>query len=106
MKNDRHPADETNRNLLTHGIVPAALAAVLLAISAYYDLVAPGDHWTQRVGSIVTVLGAYVAYVNGKRSWKLIDDTVFINHELPYRWISVLLIVIGTVTWGYADLIL
>lgn len=103
LPDTQHPADETKRDILVHGIAPALIAIVLMTISTFVDTVDPGEHWLQRSGSIVTILGAYVAYVNATRSIKYIQGGLYLDNELPYRWISVLLVVVGTVVWGYGD---
>jgi len=82
------------------------LAVLVLLLSVLADVVRPGMHWTQRAGSIVTVLGGYVAYVDAKRSVKLIDGSLYMNFELPYRLTAVLLVAVGTLVWGYGDLLL
>ena len=99
-----HFADETPRYLLLHARLPGALALAVLTVSFLANLASPGTHWTQRAGSIVTVLGGYVAYVDAKKSFKLINDSLFINPNLPYKVLSVLMIFVGTILWGYADL--
>jgi hypothetical protein len=92
--------------IVLHGLLPAVTSAVVLSISMLADIAQPGMHWTQRAGSIVTVLAAYVAYVDAKRSYKFIDDSMYMNFELPYRAIAVSLALVGTLVWGYGDLIL
>lgn len=101
-----HPANETNKMIFLHGWVPALLALIVLASSVAADLIWPGDHWMMRSGAVVTVLGAYVAYRDAKRTFKEVNGDVYINTMLPYRLISVFLVVIGTFVWGYGDLIL
>ena len=101
-----HPADETKKSLFIHGVLPAIVAALVLVASVTADLISPGEHWFQRAGSVTTVLGAYVAYIDASRSFKFIDGSFYINHELPYRIVSVTLVVLGTLIWGYGDLLL
>ena len=48
----------------------------------------------------MTVVGGYVAYVDAKRSPKFIDGNLYLNQELPYRILSIVLIIVGTLTWG------
>ena len=54
----------------------------------------------------MTELGGYVAYVDAKRSVKLIDGSLYMNFELFYRLTAVLLVAVGTLVWGYGDLLL
>lgn len=102
----KHPADETRWSIFLHGGIPAIIAVVVVLISAFADVSHPGNHWTQRAGAVTTVLGAYVAYVDTVRANKFIDGCLYMNHKLPYKWISVLLVVAGTSIWGYGDLVL
>ncbi|MEX0803202.1 MAG: hypothetical protein WD688_07790 [Candidatus Binatia bacterium] len=101
-----HPVDETKREVFLHGWLPALAAIVVVAVSIVIDLTWPGVHWTQRGGAVVTILGAYVAYRDAKRSFKYINGSMFMNFELPYRPIAVALVVAGTLIWGYGDLVL
>lgn len=103
-----HPANESGRDILIHGWLPIVVALLALAISVRADLSATKfhGHWTQRAGSIITVLGAYVAYRDAKQSVKFIEQDLYMNFKLPYRFISVAMVVGGTVIWGYADLLL
>jgi hypothetical protein len=87
-------------------MLPVCISVLVLAASIYRDLIAPGTHWTQRAGSIVTVTGAYVALVGTKRSFKVIEDSMFMNFSLPYVIIAIALTAIGTLIWGYGDLLL
>ena len=99
-----HPADETKYETFIHGWLPCIIGVGILLISICADLSHPGIHWTQRAGSIITVLGAYVAYRDLKKSIKLIDGNLLMSSELIYRPISFGLVVIGTIVWGYGDL--
>lgn len=103
-----HPPDETRIDMLLHGWLPVVAALMVLAVSVAVDLTATQvhGHWTQRAGSIVTVLGAYVAYRHAKQSMQFVDNNFYINPELPFGPISVAMVVAGTLIWGYADLLL
>jgi len=74
-------------------------------VSLTADLFRIRGYWSQRAGAIVTVVGAYVAYYESRASIKFIDDSLFINTELPYKIASLLLVVFGTFLWGYGDLL-
>jgi ABC-type nickel/cobalt efflux system permease component RcnA len=103
-----HPADETRIDKVMHGWLPVVVAIVVLVVSVLMDLTMTQEprHWTQRAGSIVTVLGAYVAFRDAKKSTQCIGDAIYINRDLPYGLISVAMVVVGTLVWGYADLLL
>ena len=101
-----HPADEPRRLIILHGWLPAFASSLVLGVSVLADLQHPGLHRAQRSGSIITVLGAYVAFVGARRSLKFIDDSLYMNIELPYAVISIALAIVGTLTWGHADLVL
>jgi hypothetical protein len=101
-----HPADETNKEQFINGYIPAIGSLIILVVSILLDINLPGFHWTQRSGSIIIILGAYVAYIDVKRSMKFLNGHMYIHNELPYKIIAVTLIVIGTLVSGYADLLL
>lgn len=101
-----HPADEPRRTVILHGWLPALVSGLAFAASVVADVRHPGLHWTQRSGSIITVLGAYVAFFGAGRSFKFIGDDFYMNFHLPYAVISIVLGIVGTLTWGYADLLL
>lgn len=101
-----HIADEPRRSMILHGVLPAALAVFVLVASIAMEVSSPGEHWMQRAGSVVTVLGAYVAYIDAKRSVKVFGNDLYLNFELPYRLISIGLVIVGTLVWGYGDLLL
>lgn len=98
-----HPAEETTSSILLHAWLPAIAASIVFAISVIADLASPARHWAQRAGAVITVLGAYV---DAKKSFKFIDGKMFMNFALPYRTIAVVLVVFGTLVWGYGDLLL
>lgn len=114
VRNPSHPAYEPPRQIFLHGILPALVAVALVMLSVILDLCAmsgwfAGRHWTQRSGSVMAVLGVYVALIDARRSSKVIPLTadgvsLYINPFLPYKAISIALAAIGTVVWGYADL--
>ena len=101
-----NPAEETKHEVFFHGWLPLIAAVSVLGVSVIADVSRPGMHWAQRAGSVVTVLGAYVAYRDVKQSVKFINGDLFINPELWYRPISMALVIVGTLVWGYGDLVL
>lgn len=35
---------------------------------------------------------------------KMVDGSLYIETELPYRYISLIMVALGTVLWGYGDI--
>jgi hypothetical protein len=101
-----HPADEPRREVFVHGWLPTIVAVLVMIVSIAADISHAGVHWTQRAGAVATVLGAYVAYRDAKRSFKHINGQMFTNFELLYRPISLALVGVGALVWGYGDLVL
>lgn len=100
------PPDETYKEIFLNGYLPAIGSLIILMVSIILDLNMPGFHWTQRSGAVIIVLGAFVAYIDVKRSMKFINSHLYIDPELPYKIIAVTLIVIGTLVSGYGDLLI
>jgi len=101
-----HPANETKKELFINGYIPAIGSLIILMVSIMLDIYLSGFHWTQRSGSIIIILGAFVAYIDVKRSMKYLNGHMYIHNELPYKIIAVTLIVLGSLVSGYADLLL
>jgi len=75
-------------------------------VSLLVDLLRIQGYWSQRAGAAITVIGAYIAYYESRASMRFIKGSLFINMELPYKIGSLLLVVLGTVLWGYGDLLI
>jgi len=103
-----HHGNESLKAILLHGWFPVVVATIVLAISVTVDLCSPGMHWTQRAGSAVIVLGAYVAYVGVKRGIKYDGalGSISIRIEPKYNAIAAVLVIVGTLLAGYGDLLL
>jgi len=85
---------------------PFGISILGVAISIGVDLFLPGMHWTQRIGSFMTVAGVYIAYFdentkeNGhNKNWSLRLRSKYTKFSLPC-------VIIGTILWGYGDLLL
>lgn len=85
--------------------LPLIICCIIFLLSLTADLfLQEQQFWLQRSGSIITILGAWVAFHESRESIKLIDDCLFMNNELPYKWLSLVCIIVGTLLWGYGDL--
>lgn len=101
-----NPPEETLKSKIINVWVPALSCAGLFAISLFLDLQKPAIEmfWLQRSGAVITILGAWIAFYEAKESFKYINGSIFINNELPYKIMSLILVIIGTVLWGYGDI--
>jgi hypothetical protein len=104
-----HPASESKRKIFLHSKLPVIIGVAWLIVSLCLDLWPPGAwwagrHWTQRSGSILTVLGVYVAYFGSKQMHKFVDGDYFLNLSLKYPIVGAVMTVVGTIIWGYADI--
>jgi hypothetical protein len=97
---------EIKMAILLYGWLPSLIATCALSVSIWRDLVAPGPHWTQRAGSVVTILGVFVAFVDSNLTTKFnpIDFSNAGRVELPFKYFAIALAGFGTLIWGYGDL--
>jgi len=101
-----HPADEKFIDIIIHLWIPGILAIIILTVSLLIDYHKIVGYWTQRAGSIVTVIGVYIAYYESKVYMKYIDGSLYINPVLQYKIASFIIVIIGTILWGYGDIII
>ena len=100
-----HPADESRRSKLTHVYIPATLGLLAFCSSLVGDYYDPSGHWVQRSGSLLVLVGSYITYHEAKRHFRFLDGKLFINFDIPYRILGIIYLVVGTVVWGYGDLL-
>lgn len=101
----KRPAEQLSSKLINFW-TPLFICSLIFITSLYFDLIDTGEKmfWLQRSGAIITILGTWTAYHESKESMKIIGNTLFIETQLIYKIISLILIVIGTVLWGYGDI--
>ena len=97
---------ESTKSIILHVVIPSILCLIIFIISLCLDILnqQPNMFWLQRSGSMITILGAWIAFHEAKESMKVVDGNLFIETELPYKYISLVLVVLGTVLWGYGDI--
>lgn len=59
-----------------------------------------------RSGSVVTILGAYVGFRAATVQIARTQGILSVNTGLPYGWISLFLVIVGGLVWGYGDCVL
>jgi hypothetical protein len=98
---------ESRKSKLINVWIPIILCVPIFLISLIADLllsVGEPNFWLQRSGAIITILGAWIAFHESRESMKTVGGSLHINTKLPYRWLSLFFIAVGTVLWGYGDL--
>ncbi len=100
------PPDETLKSKITNVWFPMIGGILIFLISLYWDCNETSEkmYWLQRSGSVITIMGIYIAFHESRESIKVIDKELFLNNELPYKIISLVYVVIGTFLWGYGDI--
>lgn len=95
----------------------STLAFIVLSISLFHSMVTNDSHWFQRSGSIIVLLGVLIAARRVIRLGKdyqnedlnLPDETpegknVLLDQRSEFI-IGPIVAVLGTIIWGYGDLI-
>jgi len=100
------PPEESLKSKITNVWFPAIGGILIFLVSLYWDLTDTGEKtfWLQRSGAVLTVMGAYIAFHESRENTKFINGELFINNELPYKAISLIYVVVGTLLWGYGDI--
>ena len=102
------------RKIFSNTYLICFTAILVLGGNLYYSIVTNQAHWFQRSGSIVVLLGVLIVarpvirlgknYQN--EDWNLPDETdegikILLDQRSEY-----IVAVIGTIVWGYGDLLL
>ena len=98
--------EENSKSKIINVAIPSMLCLVVFLTSLYLDITNQSSEmfWLQRSGSIITILGAWIAFHESRESMKVVNGSLYIDTELPYRYISLIMITVGTVLWGYGDI--
>ncbi len=86
--------------------LPVVLMLIGLMMSVVADLTKPGMHWAQRFGAVMAVVGAYIVHYDD--SIRTDPEQKLFSYRLKslYTRYSLPCIVLGTLLWGYGDIIL
>jgi hypothetical protein len=103
---EKHPADESKISVVLNVMVPALAAIGIFVLSLAADLAGTPGNWTQRSGTVLIVVGAYIGYHEARKALQFIGDDIYFNPELWYKVLAIALVVVGTVVSGYGDLII
>lgn len=95
---------------VVHVYFPFSVALFVLIISIVLDLYLVNKNgWFQRSGAVVVAISIYIAFHENRwRVRRVTNDnresSLHINTQIWYRWLALVLGVIGTLVWGYGDL--
>jgi hypothetical protein len=96
--------------------MPLLIAPILLCAAVAMDVsqvkcgLKEPCNWIMRCGALTTVLGGYVAFRAAKTLLAVVGEKENrmmrgFNSDLPYSWISAVLLVCGAIIWGFGDLL-
>lgn len=97
---------ESKKSKVIHVLIPALFGAFIFTISLYFDIedTELKNFWLQRSGSILTVIGAYIAFHENRKSIHQVETRVHLFTNTKYKYISLFYLLVGTGLWGYGDL--
>ncbi|EHN67932.1 hypothetical protein [Aliivibrio fischeri] len=89
--------------------IPVIICLVLLSLSLLMDIYQKQDpqYWLQRSGSVITVLGAWISFYLDDKSIDFNEEMGVLNMytNKGYKILSLIIVFIGTLLWGYGDLV-
>jgi len=94
------------RSAFINVYIPLGVVALLLAVSIVADLTNSGDHWSQRFGAVMVVVGAYIMHFDDSMRSNAEGEAFYYSVKSAYTHYSLPCIIIGTLLWGYGDLVL
>jgi hypothetical protein len=101
--------DKSRAGRFWYAWLPIVGSALALISSGAWDHLHPGAHELQRAGSILAFFGGLSAYGGATRIWDRRGDRGEmirgVYSYIPYAKIGAGLALIGTVLWGYGDLL-
>ena len=107
MQQSKHSVNEVLKSKFLDIFVPAFIGAVALGISIYADFSYSTHTYTQRIGNLIIIIGAYISYRDVIRErFELIDGDLIMYNENIYKIVSFLYIIIGTALSGYGDILI
>jgi hypothetical protein len=105
MEQSKHSINEALRSKFLHLFVPAFIGAVALGISIYADFSYSTQTYTQRIGNVIIIIGAYISYRDViKERFEVIDGELIMYYDNIYKIVSLLYIIVGTALSGYGDI--
>jgi hypothetical protein len=111
------------KRVITNVYLISVLAIAVGGMSLYFDFYLKVPHWFQRSGSIITILGAILSarkliskgikesieseYVcsGGDSETDFSEIAAEAKKNVQSAYIGIFFIIIGTVIWGYGDII-
>lgn len=95
----------THKSLCLNVWLPFSISLLALIWSIAKDLEDTSSNWIQRSGNIMIVAGAYIGYFETKQSTQRLNNEIYINPDLWFKYLALFCVVLGTVLSGYGDLL-
>lgn len=121
MANDEIEKAESDITKAIYISVPLIIFGVLAPILSYYSVFIPEDEkravWFQRSGSLSVLFGVWIEYnlskvnehINLSGLWVTEQETLRDEYNLKYsivQYVGIFLAVMGTLIWGYGDILI
>jgi hypothetical protein len=101
--------DKSRSGRFWYAWLPIGGSILALILSWGWDHMHPGDHAIQRAGALLTFFGGLSAYGGAVKIWMPLGDSKTqyrgVYSQIPYGKVGAVLALIGTLLWGYGDLL-
>ncbi len=97
---------ESRRSLIQNVWVPIVGSVSWMSLSGFLQYLDPERGWFSRSGAIMTIAAIYLGFHESKQSMQYVDPKLYINNELFYKPIALIMGIIGAIIWAYGDLLI
>lgn len=88
-----------------HVMLPTVNVLIIVGVSLSADIAIQSDvFWFQRSGALMGAVGIYIAFHEAGYRFQFDGDTLNIVDGVWYRWLALVLGILGALIWAYGDL--
>lgn len=88
-----------------HVMLPTVIVLIIVGVSLSVDISSNNNtFWFQRSGALMGASGIYIAFHESGQRFTGEGGTLNIETNIWYRWLALVLGIIGTLIWAYGDL--
>lgn len=91
----------------THVMLPTVIVLIIAGVSLSVDLTMRSDvFWFQRSGALMGAVAIYIGFHEAGYiyQWDATTKTLDMVTGIWYRWLSLVLGILGALIWAYGDL--